>query len=109
MNPMAYSLIWLPSVLKAAGLSVTEEPGWQMRGHGDVGAIKGVIAHHTAGTERAATRQIFRSSLKGVQISRGRSHSLFWPAAVHSTSSRPARRGTRALASGRASTTATAK
>lgn len=48
---MAYSLIWLPSVLKAAGLSVTEESGWQVRGHGDVGAIKGVIAHHTAGAK----------------------------------------------------------
>jgi hypothetical protein len=46
---MAFSLTWLPSVLKAAGLPVIEEPGWQTRGHGDVGTIKGVIAHHTAG------------------------------------------------------------
>lgn len=46
---MTYSLTWLPSVLKAAGLTVVEEPGWQTRGHGDVGTIKGVIFHHTAG------------------------------------------------------------
>lgn len=46
---MTYSLTWLPSVLKAAGLPVIEEPGWQSRGHGDVGTIKGVICHHTAG------------------------------------------------------------
>jgi N-acetyl-anhydromuramyl-L-alanine amidase AmpD len=46
---VTYSLIWLPSVLKAAGLPVIEEPGWQTRGHGDVGTIKGVICHHTAG------------------------------------------------------------
>lgn len=44
-----YSLTWLPDVLKAVGLTVTEEPGWQTRGHGDVGPIKGVILHHTAG------------------------------------------------------------
>lgn len=44
-----YSLTWLPSVLKLAGLKVVEEPGWQTRGHGDVGPIKFVICHHTAG------------------------------------------------------------
>jgi N-acetylmuramoyl-L-alanine amidase/Putative peptidoglycan binding domain len=44
-------LIWLPGVLQAAGLKVAEVPGWQTRGvHGqDVGPIKGVICHHTAG------------------------------------------------------------
>jgi len=44
-------LIWLPSVLKAAGLKVAEVNGWQTRGvrGQDVGPIKGVICHHTAG------------------------------------------------------------
>lgn len=44
-------LIWLPSVLKAAGLKVAEVPGWRTRGVGGVGVgdIKGVICHHTAG------------------------------------------------------------
>jgi N-acetylmuramoyl-L-alanine amidase len=46
---MTFSLIWLPSVLTAAGLKVIEQPGWQTRGRGNVGAIKGVICHHTAG------------------------------------------------------------
>ena len=46
---MTFQLTWLPSVLSAAGLSVTEETGWQNRGHGDVGTIKGILCHHTAG------------------------------------------------------------
>lgn len=48
---MTYSLTWLPQVLTAAGLHVTEQPGWQTRGHGDVGTIKGVLCHHTAGAK----------------------------------------------------------
>ncbi len=47
---MAFSLTWLPKVLKDAGLKVAEQPGWKTRGHGDVGTIKGVICHHTAGS-----------------------------------------------------------
>jgi hypothetical protein len=46
---MAFSLTWLPEVLDSAGLKVAEQPGWRTRGHGDVGTIKGVICHHTAG------------------------------------------------------------
>lgn len=46
---MTYSLLWLPDVLRAAGLTVTEEPDWQTRGHGDMGKVLGVICHHTAG------------------------------------------------------------
>ncbi|HKO43923.1 MAG TPA: N-acetylmuramoyl-L-alanine amidase [Pyrinomonadaceae bacterium] len=44
---MAFSLIWLPDVLKAAGLKVALDPGWENRGLGDVGNIFGVICHHT--------------------------------------------------------------
>lgn len=44
-----YSLTWLPDVLRAAGLTVIEEPGWQTRGHGDMSAHpQGVLCHHTA-------------------------------------------------------------
>ncbi|MBF6328725.1 N-acetylmuramoyl-L-alanine amidase [Nocardia transvalensis] len=39
--------VWLPEVLRAEGLSVIEYSGWRDRGHGDFGAIWGVIAHHT--------------------------------------------------------------
>jgi hypothetical protein len=46
---MAFSLTWLPEVLEAAGLKVAEQPGWRTRGHGDMGTVKGVICHHTAG------------------------------------------------------------
>lgn len=46
---MPYSLTWLPAVLRAYGLAVIEQPGWQTRGHGDVGKTLGVLCHHTAG------------------------------------------------------------
>jgi len=46
---MSFSLIWLPDVLKSAGLKVALVDGWEGRGRGDVGTIKGVICHHTAG------------------------------------------------------------
>ena len=44
---MAFSLTWLPDVLKGAGLKVSLDPGWENRGLGDVGNIFGVICHHT--------------------------------------------------------------
>lgn len=40
-------LIWLADVLRAAGLTVLETPGWQMRGRDDM-RPRIVIAHHTA-------------------------------------------------------------
>jgi peptidoglycan hydrolase-like protein with peptidoglycan-binding domain len=46
---MAYKLIWLPQVLKDAGLKVSEVAGWQDRGRADVGTIQGVLCHHTGG------------------------------------------------------------
>lgn len=47
---MAYSLTWLPEVLEDAGLKVAEQPGWRTRGRGEVGRIRGVMCHHTAGS-----------------------------------------------------------
>lgn len=49
---MAFSLTWLPTVLLDAGLRVAEQPGWHTRGRGDVGTIRGVMCHHTAGSLR---------------------------------------------------------
>lgn len=46
---MPFSLIWLPDVLKNAGLKVSPVPDWENRGRGDVSTIKGVICHHTVG------------------------------------------------------------
>lgn len=43
-----YSLLWLPDVLRKAGLKVVEVKGWQTRGHGDMGKVFGVLCHHTA-------------------------------------------------------------
>jgi len=48
---MAFSLTWLSQVLLDAGLRVAEQPGWKTRGRGEVGPIKGVICHHTAGAK----------------------------------------------------------
>lgn len=48
---MPFSLTWLPQVLLDAGLKVAEQPGWKDRGRGEVGPIKGVICHHTAGAK----------------------------------------------------------
>ena len=46
---MALPLIWLSKVLKDAGLKVAEVPGWKTRGRSNVGPVKGVVCHHTAG------------------------------------------------------------
>jgi hypothetical protein len=46
---MAFSLTWLPKVLQDAGLKVALVEGWETRGSGDMGEVRGVICHHTAG------------------------------------------------------------
>ncbi|MFN0088000.1 MAG: N-acetylmuramoyl-L-alanine amidase [Blastocatellia bacterium] len=46
---MPHSLIWLPDVLKSAGLKVSLVNGWENRGRGNVGNIFGILCHHTAG------------------------------------------------------------
>jgi N-acetylmuramoyl-L-alanine amidase/Putative peptidoglycan binding domain len=46
---MTFSLVWLPDVLKAAGLKVVLVDGWESRGRAEMGLVKGVICHHTAG------------------------------------------------------------
>jgi peptidoglycan hydrolase-like protein with peptidoglycan-binding domain len=46
---MNYSLTWLPGVLYNAGLKVAPVPGWESRGLGDAGTVRGVICHATIG------------------------------------------------------------
>lgn len=46
---MAYSLTWLAEVLLDAGLKVAEVPDWRSRGLKEMGDVRGVICHHTAG------------------------------------------------------------
>lgn len=49
---MIYSLTWLPEVLLGAGLKVAQTPDWQSRGRGPMGAVRGVMCHHTATSAR---------------------------------------------------------
>lgn len=46
---MAYALTWLADVLRAAGCVVVERPDWQTRGRAEMGTVRGVLCHHTAG------------------------------------------------------------
>lgn len=52
---MTYSLTWLADVLRAAKLAVAELPGWQTRGRGPMGVVKGVMLHHTACSAHSAS------------------------------------------------------
>jgi peptidoglycan hydrolase-like protein with peptidoglycan-binding domain len=70
---MAFSLTWLPDVLKAAGLKVALEDGWENRGRGDVGQIMGVICHHTGG---AGPEKGNMPSLRTLRIGRAASPGL---------------------------------
>lgn len=69
---MPFELTWLADALRSKGLNVVEQPGWQSRGRGPMGAVKGVICHHTGGpaapsAPRASLRTIMdgRSDLPG--------------------------------------------
>lgn len=46
---MRYSLTWLAEVLREAGLKVIEQRDWKNHGRGQMGKVKGVLCHHTAG------------------------------------------------------------
>ncbi|MEW2474600.1 N-acetylmuramoyl-L-alanine amidase [Micromonospora gifhornensis] len=43
-------LLWLPEVLRAAGLTVHEYDGWRTRGSDQWGPIRGITCHATAGS-----------------------------------------------------------
>lgn len=42
-------MTWLADVLRDAGLKVEESAGWKTRGNGEMGTVRGILAHHTAG------------------------------------------------------------
>jgi len=48
-NP--FSLTWMPDVLLKAGLKVALVDGWEYRGRAEMGAVYGVLCHHTAGVK----------------------------------------------------------
>lgn len=54
---------FLPEVLRAEGLTVREIDGWRDRGHGDFGAIWGVVAHHTGSNGATAESIAFHPTL----------------------------------------------
>lgn len=67
---MAFALIWLPEVLRQAGLKVAETDGWASRGRGDMGRVRGVMCHHTASSGAGNmpslnTLKVGRSDLPG--------------------------------------------
>jgi peptidoglycan hydrolase-like protein with peptidoglycan-binding domain len=49
---MTFSLLWLPDVLRDAGLKVALVPGWESRGRAEMGPIMGVLCHYTAGSRK---------------------------------------------------------
>jgi peptidoglycan hydrolase-like protein with peptidoglycan-binding domain len=62
---MAFSLTWLPQVLKDSGLKVALINGWENRGHGDVGKIVGVMCHHTATPGKKANMPTLKTLIQG--------------------------------------------
>jgi hypothetical protein len=49
---MTFALTWLAETLRAAGVVVIEQHGWQSRGRAEMGTVKGGICHHTGGPLR---------------------------------------------------------
>ena len=45
--------LWLPTVLRNAGLTVHEVSGWKTRGADSWGPIRGITCHHTAGSRNS--------------------------------------------------------
>jgi len=85
---MVFSLTWLPEVLEDAGLKVAEQPGWRTRGRGEMGTVKGVMCHHTAGSAQGIMPSLGvitngRSDLPGplAQLGLGRDGTFFIVAA----------------------------
>ena len=81
---MPFSLVWLPHVLKTAGLKVALVPGWETCGRAEMGEVLGVICHHTAGERHGnmPTLQLLidgRSDLSGplAQLGLGRDGTFY--------------------------------
>ena len=100
---MPFFLTWLPRVLLDAGLKVAEQPGWRDRGRGDVGAIRGVICHHTAGPLAGNMPRIQNHHQRASGIFSDLSPSLVWDAMARCMWLQPDVQPTRDLAIGRAS------
>ena len=49
---MVYSLTWFPDVFERANLKYSECTDWRNRGRGEMGVVRGVMIHHTAGARK---------------------------------------------------------
>ena len=85
---MAFSLVWLPEVLRGAGLKVAETDGWANRGRREMGTVRGVMCHHTGSSGSGnmptlATLKSGRSDLPGplAQLGLGRDGTYYIVAA----------------------------
>lgn len=58
-------VLWLPDVLRAAGLTVHEVPGWRTRGNDSFGPVRGITCHHTAGSRNSTVEGEIRVLLNG--------------------------------------------
>jgi hypothetical protein len=59
-------LLWLAQVLREAGLTVHELPGWKTRGKGDgFGPIRGITCHATAGSIHSTDSGELRTLVRG--------------------------------------------
>lgn len=57
--------LWLPGVLRAAGLTVHEVPGWRTRGRDSWGPVRGITCHHTAGSRNSSIQGEINVLLNG--------------------------------------------
>lgn len=58
-------LLWLPGVLRSAGLTVHEVSGWKTRGADSYGPVRGITVHHTASSRKAKPADEIRVLLNG--------------------------------------------
>src|SRR5690349_22256812 len=58
-------VLWLPTVLRSAGLTVHEVPGWKTRGADTFGPVRGITCHHTAGSRTSTVEGELNTLLHG--------------------------------------------
>jgi N-acetylmuramoyl-L-alanine amidase len=52
--------LFLPTVLRGAGLRVVEHASWRSRHHGELAGIRGILLHHTGSASRNAVDVVYR-------------------------------------------------
>ena len=57
-------VLWLPDVLRSAGLDVVEHDGWRNRGR-ELQSVEGVVAHHTATGKTWSDDRVVRLLIEG--------------------------------------------